>query len=113
MARDWPDARGIYLSEDKHFIIWVNEEDHMRIISMQNDGDMKAVFNRFCNAVLQTIKIISYGLCETNQIEANMQEMDKEFMHSTHLGYIVSCPSNRKKIFVHNTSKMMKKSNII
>lgn len=80
MARDWPDARGVYLSESKDFIVWVNEEDHMRIVSMQMDGDMKAVFTRFCNA--------------TNQIEKNMKELGKEYMRNDHLGYILSCPSN-------------------
>ena len=35
MGRDWPDARGIFYNEAKSFIIWVNEEDHIRIISMQ------------------------------------------------------------------------------
>ncbi len=28
-------------------LAWVNEEDHCRIISMENGGDIKAVFARF------------------------------------------------------------------
>jgi creatine kinase len=80
MARDWPDGRGVYLNETKNFIVWANEEDHMRIVSMQMDGDMKAVFTRFCTA--------------TNQIEKNMKEMGKEYMHNDHLGYVLACPSN-------------------
>lgn len=43
MARDWPDARGIFHNQDKNFLVWVNEEDHSRVISMQNDGNMKEV----------------------------------------------------------------------
>ena len=30
MARDWPDARGIWHNHDKDFLVWVNEEDHIR-----------------------------------------------------------------------------------
>lgn len=30
MARDWPDARGIWYTQQKNFLVWVNEEDHMR-----------------------------------------------------------------------------------
>ena len=30
MARDWPDARGIWHNEAKNFLVWVNEEDHSR-----------------------------------------------------------------------------------
>jgi len=43
MARDWPDARGIYHNDDKNFLVWINEEDHSRIISMQKGGNMKEV----------------------------------------------------------------------
>ena len=31
MARDWPDARGIFHNHKKTFIVWINEEDHMRV----------------------------------------------------------------------------------
>lgn len=48
MARDWPDARGIWHNDNKTFLIWVNEEDHLRVISMQKGGNMKEVFKRFC-----------------------------------------------------------------
>ena len=35
MARDWPDARGIWHNKNKNFLIWINEEDHTRVISME------------------------------------------------------------------------------
>merc|ERR1719317_1609362 len=38
MARDWPDARGIWHNDKKNFLVWVNEEDHIRIISIQEAG---------------------------------------------------------------------------
>merc|ERR1740123_2468073 len=80
MARDWPDARGVYLADSEKFIVWVNEEDHCRIVSMQMDGNMTEVFTRFCNA--------------TNQIEAAMKADGHEYMHNDHLGYVLACPSN-------------------
>merc|ERR1711939_927620 len=30
-CRDWPDARGIYHNDEKTFLVWVNEEDQMRL----------------------------------------------------------------------------------
>merc|ERR1712072_146574 len=39
-VRDWPDARGIYHNADKTFLVWVNEEDQMRVISMQKGGNV-------------------------------------------------------------------------
>jgi creatine kinase len=79
-ARDWPDARGIFHNKDKSFLVWVNEEDHMRCISMQDGGNVKEVFERWAgaiNAVEQTLKAEGYG-----------------YSYNPHLGYITTCPSN-------------------
>ena len=35
IASDWPHGRGCYVSEDRAFIIWVGEEDHLRIMCMK------------------------------------------------------------------------------
>jgi len=80
MARDWPDGRGFFLSDDRNLIVWVNEEDHARIVSMQKGGDIEAVWKRFA------------GAC--NEIEAAMKDMGYEYMYSEHLGYLLTCPSN-------------------
>ncbi|XP_034026550.1 creatine kinase U-type, mitochondrial-like [Thalassophryne amazonica] len=80
MARDWPDARGIWHNNEKNFLIWVNEEDHTRIISMEKGGNMKRVFERFCRGL--------------KQVEQLIQERGWEFMWNDRLGYILTCPSN-------------------
>merc|ERR1719469_1318126 len=43
MERDWPEGRGILHNAAKTFLLWVNEEDQLRIISMQQGGDVKGV----------------------------------------------------------------------
>lgn len=35
LEREWPEARGIFHNDNKTFLVWVNEEDQLRIISMQ------------------------------------------------------------------------------
>ncbi|XP_041100528.1 creatine kinase S-type, mitochondrial [Polyodon spathula] len=80
MARDWPDARGIWHNFDKTFLIWINEEDHTRVISMEKGGNMKRVFERFCRGLKEVERLI----CERGW----------EFMWNEHLGYILTCPSN-------------------
>ena len=57
MARDWPDARGIWHNEKKNFLVWINEEDHTRMISMETGGDMAAVFERFCTGLNKVTSI--------------------------------------------------------
>jgi len=80
MARDWPDARGIWHNSAKNFLVWVNEEDHIRVISMQKDGDIKAVFTRWCDGL--------------NKFEAAIKANGHEFMWNEHLGFVLTCPSN-------------------
>ncbi len=79
-GRDWPDNRGIFHNDGKTFLVWVNEEDHMRIISMQKGADVTQVFRRFVDAC--------------NAVEKSLQSNGASFAHSAHLGYITTCPTN-------------------
>merc|ERR1719460_2325710 len=80
MGRHWPDARGIFANEAKNFLVWCNEEDHTRLISMEMGADIKAVFERFVLAV--------------NSCERVVKKEGYDFMHNDHLGFILVCPSN-------------------
>merc|ERR1712037_945581 len=51
MERDWSEGRGIFHNKDKTFLTWVNEEDQLRIISMQSGGDVRAVFDRLARGI--------------------------------------------------------------
>lgn len=73
--RHWPEGRGIYHSADKRFLVWVNEEDELRIISMQQGGDLHQVFDRLARAV--------------NAIEAELP-----FATHDRYGCLSSCPTN-------------------
>merc|ERR1719238_2190274 len=81
MERDWPEGRGIFHNKDKTFLVWVNEEDQLRIISMQKGGDVKGVFERLARA----IKAVG------DSVKA---ESGKDFQISPKFGYIHSCPTN-------------------
>merc|ERR1719460_2295189 len=80
MGRHWPDARGIFANEAKNFLVWCNEEDHTRLISMEMGANIKGVFARFAKAVTA---------CENV-----MKKEGYDFMHNDHLGFILVCPSN-------------------
>lgn len=81
MERDWPEGRGIYHNEAKTFLTWVNEEDQLRIISMQKGGDVKGVFERLARGI-QAVG------------DSVRAESGKEFLLDPRLGYLHSCPTN-------------------
>jgi len=88
MGRSWPDGRGVFHNNDANLFVWVGEEDHLRIVSMQGSRskptpegklirDVTARFIRACDEVQKVLK--SEG---------------KDFMHNDHLGWVLTCPSN-------------------
>merc|ERR1712195_390945 len=79
-GRHWPDARGIFHNKDKNFFVWINEEDHSRIISMEKGDNVHSIFQRFCDA--------------TEAIAEVLAKNGSSFMRSDHLGFILTCPSN-------------------
>jgi len=81
MERDWPEGRGIFHNEAKTFLLWVNEEDQTRIISMEQGGDVKGVFSRLARGIAA--------------VGASVKaECGKDFSLSEQYGYIHSCPTN-------------------
>ena len=46
ISSDWPFGRGMYISTNEDFIIWVGEEDHLRIMTMQTGGNLNDLFER-------------------------------------------------------------------
>jgi creatine kinase len=46
IASHWPHGRGCYISEDREAIVWVGEEDHLRIMCMQKGTVLNDVFDR-------------------------------------------------------------------
>jgi len=85
---DWPAGRGIYINEEKNhgkgkdgvFIIWVGEEDQLRIMAMNKGSNVQAVWDLFYTGV--------------QSVHEAIKEMKDEFVFSKTHGYLSSCPTN-------------------
>ncbi len=75
LNRHWPEGRGIFFNKERSFLVWINEEDQLRIIAMEKGGNIANVFNRLSEAVASL-------------------ENSLDFHFDSHLGYITSCPTN-------------------
>merc|ERR1719498_1787348 len=88
MARHWPHGRGVFENKGKNLFVWVGEEDHLRIVSMQGSRDgpteegkkIKEVTARFMRACDEVGKVL--------------KAEGTSFMHNDHLGWVLTCPSN-------------------
>jgi len=80
VGRDWPDARGVFVSSSRSVSAWINEEDHFRLMLMQQGCDLKAAFQLLC------------GL--QGAMQDSLASVGHEFAHSPRLGFLTACPSN-------------------
>jgi arginine kinase len=72
---DWPSGRGVFVNDEKTLLIWLNEEDQVKIISMQDGSDIQEVLNRLKSA--------------DKTIESSI-----EYDFDDKLGYLTACPTN-------------------
>mmetsp|Transcript_5029 Transcript_5029/g.8274 ORF Transcript_5029/g.8274 Transcript_5029/m.8274 type:complete len:448 (-) Transcript_5029:290-1633(-) len=77
ISSDWPYGRGCYVSDDRQFIIWFGEEDHLRIMCMKKGTKLNEVFDRLHEAL--TVVESLPGI---------------KFATSSRYGYVTSCPTN-------------------
>jgi creatine kinase len=76
ISAHWPHGRGMYQSADGGFIIWVGEEDHLRIMAMQLGAKLGGIFTRLKTGLDM---LAGQGLV---------------FAHSERYGNVTSCPTN-------------------
>ena len=76
IASDWPYGRGIWLSVDKTKMIWIGEEDHLRIISIVHGSDLGLV-DASLRDLLEALSSLGVDFAE----------------HGTY-GVVTTCPTN-------------------
>jgi protein-arginine kinase len=68
-------GRGIFVNTSENLIVWINEEDHLSLISQSNNGQMSEVYERIIRAM--------------NKINQSL-----EFQQHQRLGYLNFSPMN-------------------
>lgn len=76
VASDWPHGRGIWISEDQTKMIWIGEEDQLRIISIVQGNDLGKV-----DASL-------------HELLTKIEKAGLEFAYHPTYGVITTCPTN-------------------
>ncbi|AOY82503.1 MULTISPECIES: hypothetical protein [Moorena] len=71
----WPKGRSIFVSRDWHVSVWINEEDHLRLMCVVPNFDLP--------------KAVSYLLPVLKFLEQQLS-----FSQTRQLGFITSCPTN-------------------
>jgi len=80
---DWPSGRGIFINENQEkgvFIVWVGEEDQLRIMAMAKGSDVQAVWDLFYSGV--------------EAVHKGVKALGDDFVFDKARGYLSSCPTN-------------------
>eukprot|EP00439_Symbiodinium_sp_Y106_P086159 s1629_g31.t1 len=77
MGKHWPQAHGVYVNSSKDMAIWINEEDHLRLIATASSP--QKAFDRFC-ALEGALKL-------------GLQHEGLNFASHEAFGFLTSCPS--------------------
>merc|ERR1719419_1774650 len=80
---DWPAGRGIFINENQDkgvFIVWVGEEDQLRIMAMAKGSDVQAVWDLFYSGV--------------EAVHKGVKKLGDDFVFDEARGYLSSCPTN-------------------
>merc|ERR1712195_44031 len=88
MGRHWPDGRGVFHNTAKNLFVWVGEEDHLRIVSMQGDRGTPS------HAGKQIKEVTARFMRACHEVQAVLKTEGSDFMHNDHLGWVLTCPSN-------------------
>ena len=70
-----PLNRGIFINRNKTFVVWINEEDHVRIISIQKGSNIKQVYARLVKGI-------------------GILEKTLKFAYHEKFGFLTFCPTN-------------------
>ncbi|EFL89036.1 arginine kinase [Ahrensia sp. R2A130] len=77
VSGNWPSGRGCWISAQRDTIIWVNEEDHLRIMMIRHSTALGALLDDLMTRVAM--------------LEG---ALGRSFLHDNQFGYLTSCPTN-------------------
>ncbi|UJR24971.1 hypothetical protein I4U23_006335 [Adineta vaga] len=56
----WPNGRGFCVNKNENFIVWINEEDHLSLISQSHNGKMNEIYELLIRATNQISQICEF-----------------------------------------------------
>ncbi|XP_041641103.1 zgc:172076 [Cheilinus undulatus] len=80
VARDWPDARAVWVSDDSSLVIWINIEDHVKLVLKKDDANITEAFK----------DIYTY----LQKLGDFYRELKHPFIWKHQLGWVTSSPAD-------------------
>jgi len=76
----WKDGSGVFINNYRNFLVWINRENQLRLVSAQKGGDMKYVLLRLSKAVTRMEEAIQ--VCQQSSISPQHMQPKHHFVMS-------------------------------
>ncbi|XP_017294255.1 zgc:172076 [Kryptolebias marmoratus] len=80
VARDWPDARAVWVSKDGSLVVWINMEDHLKLVSVCHNANVAGAFKSIC--------------INLQKLKESYRELRHQFIWKKQLGWVTSSPAD-------------------
>jgi len=80
VGRHWPESRGVLVSASRELAAWINEEDHLVMMSIRQNGDLRSAFE----------KLVTSLQC----VENRLQQESHGFARHDQWGFLTTSPWN-------------------
>jgi len=78
----WSEGQGVFINNYSNFVLWVNEDDHLRLISCSKGQDLKYVLLRLQKAVARIEEALKMVLSSKSCQQRGFLTKDGSFSHS-------------------------------
>jgi creatine kinase len=85
-GRHWPEGRGVFVNSSQSFAAWVNEQEHLRLVAMENGDQLLKAFKE----LLRAMDILAAAISR----EGPASSSSEAFSWSNRLGFLTSNPAN-------------------
>jgi len=81
-ARQWSDGEGVFVNNYSNFLLWVNLEDQLRLVSVAKGQDLKYVLLRLQKAVARIEEALKMIISAKSCQQRGFTTKDGQFQHS-------------------------------
>merc|ERR1711976_551850 len=81
-AKKWSEGQGVFVNNYSNFVLWVNEEDQLRLVSVSKGQDLKYVLLRLQKAVARIEEALKMIISAKSRQQRGFTTTSGNFVHS-------------------------------
>jgi len=95
-GRHWPEGRGVFVNASRSFTVWVNEQEHLRLVAVRQGDALPSAFAELVSALDLLDASLSTCAARPGLLDrgAGHDDRGSAYARSDRLGFLTSNPAN-------------------